>query len=329
MSVPTSHQRIAIIGAGHVGATTAYALMLRGLFAEVILIDTDSALAIAEAADISDAGALARPARIFAGDYADAASARIAVLTAGAATHGSESRLSIASRSASIVTSCVAELMAAGFDGILIVACNPVDVMALTAFRCSGLPAARVIGTGTLLDSCRLRQEIANRLNVAPAAIDGTVLGEHGDSEVAVLSSIRVGGVPLERFPSGLALMDLQQIADQVRGAAYEIMAGKGYTSFGVATAAVRICEAIVRDERVVLPVSSLLTGQFGISDLYLSLPCLIGAGGIERVLVPALNRHEEAALRESASVVREAMAATTSPIHASAVEFSAADVRT
>jgi len=314
MSVPSSNQRIAIIGAGHVGATTAYALMLRGLFAEIILIDTDSALAIAEAADISDAGALARPTRVFAGDYADAATARIAVLTAGAATHGSESRLSLASRSALVVTSCVAELMAAGFDGILIVAANPVDVMALTAFRRAGLPAARVIGTGTLLDSCRLRQEIANRLNVAPAAIDGIVLGEHGDSEVAILSSIRVGGVPPDQFQSGSALMDLKQIADQVRGAAYEIIAGKGYTSFGVATAVVRICEAIVRDERVVLPVSSLLTGQFGISDLYLSLPCLIGAGGIERVLVPELNRREEAALRESATAVRDAIAGTASP---------------
>jgi len=289
--------------------------MLRGLFAEIILIDSDSALATAEAADISDAGALARPTRIFAGDYADAATARIAVLTAGAATHGSESRLSLASRSAAVVTSCAAELMAAGFDGILIVASNPVDVMALTAFRRAGLPAARVIGTGTLLDSCRLRQEIANRLNVAPAAIDGIVLGEHGDSEVAILSSIRVGGVPLEQFQSGPASIDLKQIADQVRGAAYEIIAGKGYTSFGVATAVVRICEAIVRDERVVLPVSSLLTGQFGISDLYLSLPCLIGAGGIERVLVPELDRREEAALRESATAVRDAMAGTASLI--------------
>lgn len=301
--------RVAIIGAGHVGATTAYALMLRGLFAEIVLIDTDAALATAEAADISDAGTLARPARVFAGGYADAATARIAILTAGAATQGSQSRLSVASRSAEIVTSCVAELIDAGFDGILVVASNPVDVMALTAFRRSGLPAARVIGTGTLLDSCRLRQEIATRLNVAPAAVDGVVLGEHGDSEVAILSSIRVGGQPLERFQPGAAPLDFQRIAGQVRGAAYEIVAGKGYTSFGVATAAVRICEAIVRDERVILPVSSLLTGQFGIADIYLSLPCLIGAGGIERVLVPDLSDPEEAALRESATTVREAVA--------------------
>ena len=301
--------RIAVIGAGHVGAATAYALMLRGLFPEIVLIDADEALANAEAADILDANALARPAHVFAGGYAEAASARIAVLTAGAATHGSESRLSVARRSAAIVTACVAQLMDAGFDGILVVAANPVDVMAWTAFRRSGLPAARVIGTGTLLDTCRLRQEIAHRLNVAPGSVDGMVLGEHGDSEVAVLSSIRIGGLSLERFAPGI--LDGEKLARDVRDAAYAIITGKGYTSFGIATAAVRICEAIIRDEKMVLPLSSLRTGEFGLSDLYLSLPCIVGAGGIERVVLPELNAIETAALLGSASAIREAIAAT------------------
>lgn len=299
--------RVAIIGAGHVGATTAYALMLRGLFPEIVLIDSDAALAAAEAEDISDAGALARPARIVAGGYADAASARIAVLTAGAVTHGAESRLAVASASAAIVRSCVTDLMAAGFDGILIVAANPVDLMTDTAFRRSGLPAARVIGTGTLLDSCRMRQKIAHRLNVAPASVDGIVLGEHGDSEVAVLSSIKIGGLSPDEFAPGA--LDGDQLARDVSQAGYRIIAGKGYTSFGIATAAVRICEAIIRDERVVLPVSCLTTGQFGVSDVYLSLPCLIGAGGIERVLTPELNDGEIAAFLRSASAIREALA--------------------
>ncbi|MEP6784991.1 MAG: L-lactate dehydrogenase [Sphingomonadales bacterium] len=298
--------RVAIVGAGHVGAATAYALMLRGLFPEIVLIDADEALAVAEAADISDANALARPARIFAGSYADAASARIAVLTAGAATHGSESRLSVASRSAAIVKSCVEQLASAGFEGILVVAANPVDLMAWTAFRHSGLPSNRVIGTGTLLDSCRMRQEIANRLGVAPASIDGLVLGEHGDSEVALLSSIRVGGQTLERFTP--ETLDGSEIAKEVRDAGYKIISGKGFTSYGIATAAVRICEAVIRDERVVLPVSSLMTGQLGISDLYLSLPCLIGAGGIEQVLVPDMNAGETEALLGSASTIRDAL---------------------
>lgn len=298
--------RVAIIGAGHVGAATAYALMLRGLFPELVLIDTVPELAVAEAEDISDASALARPARIFAGTYADAASARIAILTAGAATQGAASRLSVAAHSAEIVTSCVAQLVDAGFKGILIVAANPVDVMAWTAFRRAALPAARVIGTGTLLDTCRLRQAIAARLNVAPESVEGVVLGEHGDSEVAVLSAIRVGGLPLARFAPGV--IDGPHLAREVRDAGYKIVTGKGYTSFGIATAAVRICEAIVRDERVVLPVSTLLTGQFGLSNLYLSLPCLVGAEGIARVLVPELNESETAALLASASTIQKAI---------------------
>ena len=263
------NHRIAVIGAGHVGATTAYALMLRGLFPEIVLIDSNATQAAAEAEDISDASALARPARIFAGSYSDAASACIAVLTAGAATHGSQSRLDVASKSAAVVRSCVTELVHAGFSGIIVVATNPVDLMAYAALKRSELPAARVIGTGSLLDSCRMRQEIANRLHIAPTSVDGVVLGEHGDSEVAVLSSFRVGGLPLERFAPGE--IDSGQIARDVGEAAYRIIAGKGYTSFGIATAAVRICEAIIRDEHVVLPVSSLLTGQFGISDIFIS----------------------------------------------------------
>ena len=209
--------RVAIIGAGHVGATTAYALMLRGLFAEIILIDSDVALATAEAAAISDASALARPARIVAGTYADAAIAQIAIVTAGAATTGAQSRLSVADGSARIVTSCVTRLIAAGFDGIIIVAANPVDLMALVALRCSGLAPARVIGTGTLLDSCRLRQDIATGFGVAPASVDGWVLGEHGDGEVAIRSSVRVGGLPLDQFQPAPTAFDFDQVAVAVR----------------------------------------------------------------------------------------------------------------
>jgi len=304
--------RVAIIGAGHVGASTAYALMLRGLFSEIVLIDANAELAIAEAEDLSDANALARPARIFAGNYADAASAQVAILTAGAATQGNASRLSVTSHSAKIVTSCTNQLMAAGFEGILIVAANPVDLMAWTAFRCSSLPSGRVIGTGTLLDTCRLRQAIASRLRVAPESVEGNVLGEHGDSEVAILSSIRVGGLRLEQFAP--RMIDDTALAREVRDAGYKIVTGKGYTSFGIATAAVRICEAIVRDERVVMPVSTLLMGQFGISDLFLSLPCLVGAGGIEQVLVPQLNEREAEALLNSASIIKQAIVGLARP---------------
>ena len=307
MKQHNDHGRIAIIGAGHVGSTAAYALMLRALVREIVLIDNDAALAEAEAIDISDANALARPARIWAGDYNDAATARLAIITAGAATYGKETRLSVADRSAKIVSECVDALMATGFDGILIIASNPVDVMAHVAFSRAGLPSNQVIGTGTLLDSSRLQQALASQLNVAPSAIEAVVIGEHGDSEVAVFSGVRIGGLPLDQFTPN-DTRDSQKLADNVRTAGYRIIEGKGHTSFGVATAIVRICEAILRNERTVLPVSTLLTGEFGLSDIYLSLPCILGAGGVERVLLPELDDNETAQLRTSGQKVQMAL---------------------
>lgn len=307
-------ERVAIIGAGHVGATAAYALMLRALCREIVLIDSDPVLAAAEAADLSDANALARPARLWAGTYEDAAKAQIAVLTAGAATHGTESRLSVTSRSAAIVTSCVDQLMSAGFAGILLVAANPVDLMTILALRRSRLPAGRVIGTGSLLDSARLQQNLAARLDIAPSSIDSLVLGEHGDSEVAAFSTVRVGGLTLDRFCATDQDVDRVQIATEVREAGYRIVQGKGYTSFGIATAIVRICEVILRDEHAVLPVSTLLTGQYGVTDVCLSLPCVLGARGVQRVLSPDLSEEETRGLLASATTLRAALAAGLEP---------------
>ena len=305
----TDRDRIAIIGAGHVGATAAYALMLRALVREIVLIDSNRVLAEAEAADIADANALARPALIWAGDYAEAARASIAVITAGGATHGSQTRLSVAADSAAIVTDCVDRLIGAGFSGVLVVAANPVDLMTLVALRRSGLPASQVIGTGTLLDTSRLKQALSQALGVAPTSIEGYVLGEHGDSEVAAFSTVRIGGQTLDRFRQGQDRPDLDAIGREVRDAGYAIVEGKGYTSFGVATAIVRICEAIHRDEHAVLPVSTLLKGEYGQSDLCLSLPCILGASGVERVLTPDLAPHEMDGLAASALVLKAAVA--------------------
>ena len=299
--------RIAIIGAGHVGATAAYALMLRALFREIVLMDSDAKRAAAEAHDIADANALARPARIWAGDYADASAASIAVITAGAATHGSETRLSVAASSAVIIGECVTELSAAGFNGIILVASNPVDLMAMIAFDCAGLPASRIIGTGTLLDSSRRRTLLAGELNVAPGSVDALVLGEHGDSEVALMSTVRVGGSLLADFSDAGGELDQRELAQTVRDAGYAIVSGKGYTSYGVATAIVRICEAIVRDEQVILPVSTRVDGAFGLSGVYMSMPCIVGAAGVERMLIPSLSAEEASALGASGATLRAA----------------------
>ncbi|MDQ0837086.1 L-lactate dehydrogenase [Sphingomonas faeni] len=299
--------RIAIIGAGNVGAAAAYALMLRGLVAEIVLIDADADRAAAEATDIADANAIARPTRIWGGDYADVRDATILVITAGAATKDGEPRTAIAGKSAAIVRDCVGQAMAAGFDGILVVASNPADAMTQVAQVASGLPSARVIGTGTLLDSNRFRKRIADRLGIAPGAVEALVLGEHGDSEVMAYSTVRIGGMALDAYLDGRGF-DRAAIAHDVMRAGYTIADGKGYTSFGVATAIVRICEAIHRDERIVLPVSTLVEGQYGIDDLYLSLPCLIGAGGVLRILTPDLHDDELAALHASAGALRETL---------------------
>lgn len=299
--------RVAVIGAGHVGATAAFALMLRALFSEVVLVDSDISRAAAEAQDIADANAIARPARIWAGTYADAAEAGIAVITAGAATHGADTRLSVATRSAAIVRTCVVELADAGFNGVMLVAANPVDLMTMVALDYSGLPASRVIGTGTLLDSNRLRALIAQQLEVAPSAVDALVLGEHGDSEVAMLSAARIGGTALGDFSVGARELDRNAIESYVRNAAYGIISGKGFTSFGVATAIVKICEAIVRNERAVLPVSSRLDGPPGIPGICMSMPCVIGQAGIERMLVPVMSDEEAAGLGASAAKLHAA----------------------
>ena len=297
--------RIAFIGAGHVGATAAYATMLRALFHEIVLIDSDADLAQAEAADLMDANALARPARIWAGSYHDTADAQIAVISAGAASHGDESRLSLASRSAVIVTECVRRLADAGFVGVLIIAANPVDLMTQVAIRHAGLPPHRVIGTGTLLDTSRLRQALSSSLGVAASAIEGYVLGEHGDSEVAAFSTVRIGGQPIDALADADTLVAL---AAEVRDAGYHIIGGKGFTSFGIATAIVRICEAVVRNERAVLPVSAWVDRGVGSTDICLGMPCVIGANGIERVLYPRLDADEEAALLASAAKLTAAL---------------------
>jgi len=281
--------------------------MLRALASEIVLIDSDGRRALAEAEDITDANALARPVKVWAGDYADAAVADIAIITAGVATHGAESRLSVTTRSAEVMRACVTDLCSSGFAGILLIASNPVDLMTRVAVECSGLPIGRVVGTGTLLDTNRLRAAIAAKLGVASAAVDAMVVGEHGDSAVALFSEARVGGLPLNSFSEEGRALDRAGVAASVRDAAYQIIAGKGFTSFGVATAIVRICEAIIRDERVVLPVSSSLWDQAKYPNLCLSLPCIVSAAGIECALLPPMSPEEARGLAASAKKLEDA----------------------
>ena len=308
MTIETLPDSIAIIGCGHVGSTSAYALMLRGVARDLVLLDANHAAAEAEAMDLQHAVPMGRPIRIRAGDYADAARAGIVIISAGVGGKPGESRLELLERNVDVVRECMTALSAEGFMGIVLMTTNPVDALAQVAYEQSGFPASRVIGSGTVLDSARLRAMLGEDLGVEARSIHAYVIGEHGDSEIIAWSSASVAGVPLLQYARDGQLADPGALLQRVRQAAPDIIRSKGFTSFAIASCVTRICEAIIRDEHTVLPVSTLLTGQYGISDVYLSLPCVVGRVGVERVIDIPLDAAEHAGLHHSAGVLQHAL---------------------
>jgi L-lactate dehydrogenase len=307
---PNRHERIAVVGCGHVGTTSAYALMLRGLAREIVLLDVDRARAEGEAMDLQHAVALSRPVGVRAGDWRDAAEADIVVVAAGVGGRPGESRLDLLGRNAVVVRELTGRLAGEGFGGIVLMTTNPVDILAQLAQEVSGFPAGRVISSGTVLDSARLRAMLGEHLGVDARSIHAYVVGEHGDSEVAAWSAARVAGVPLGEFceGAGLECPDFGELLRRVRRAAPDIIERKGYTSYAIASCVARICEAVLRDEHAVLPVSTLTTGQYGIEGVYLSLPCVVGRVGVERVVEIPLDDAERAGLLASAEVLRRTL---------------------
>ena len=315
----TAPTRVAIVGAGHVGATFAYGLLLSGLAAEVVLIDTDRDRAAGEAMDLGHAVPFNRPARVWAGELADARGAALTVVTAGAGQRPGETRLDLAARNADVIRDVVPGIAAANPEGAIIVATNPVDVLTQVAQDASGLPHGRVIGSGTILDTARFRFLIGEQLAVDPRSVHGYIVGEHGDSAVPVWSSASAGGVPIEAFAAarGVAFGDdeRRRIGDQVRTAAYEVIQRKGATYYAIASGLVRLVEAMLRDQRSVLSVSTRMLpehGYAGVADVCLSVPCVIDRHGVSTVLRLELDPAEAAALQRSADVLAEARARVT-----------------
>ena len=298
---------MAVVGCGNVGATSAYALMLGGHAREVVLLDKDARRAEGEAMDLQHAAALARPVDVWAGDWRDAAASSVVVVAAGVGGRPGESRLDLLGRNVVVIRDIMERLMSEEFGGILLMTTNPVDVLAQFAQEMSGLAVERVISSGTVLDSARLRTMLGRALGVEPRSVHAYVVGEHGDSEVAAWSSARVAGVPVREFCEGAGrpCPDFDEVLRSVRRAAPEIIERKGHTSVAIASCVARICEAILRDEHSVLPVSTLTTGQYGIDGVYLSLPCVIGRRGVERVIEIPLDDAERAGLRASADTLR------------------------
>ncbi len=310
-STPLS--RIAIIGCGHVGATSAYALLMRGIAREIVLVDQDAGQATGEAMDLQHAVPLGEPVRIWAGDYSDAARAAIVVIAAGVGSVPGETRLDLLGRNVVVVRDCMRRLLAEGFDGLVLMTTNPVDVLAQVAQQESGLPVERVIGSGTVLDTARLRAMLGEALGVEARSVHAYIIGEHGDSELAAWSSARVAGVPLKEFCGPEKDLNFDDILRRVRRAAPEIIVHKGYTSYAIAACVARICEAVLRDEHTVLPVSTMMSGQYGLSGIYLSLPCVVGRSGVERVIELPLDETEHQELNASAEVLRRTLASLQS----------------
>ncbi|QIN84463.1 L-lactate dehydrogenase [Rubrobacter tropicus] len=305
--------RVAIVGAGSVGATFAYTLLLSGLAAEIVLVDSNRTRAEGEAMDLGHAVPFGPPAHVWAGDYEDCAGAVVTVVAAGAAQKPGETRLELAGRNAAIIQEVAASVARVNPNGILLVATNPVDLLTYAAWKSSGLPARRVIGSGTVLDTARFRYLLGRHFGVDPRSVHAFVVGEHGDSEVPVWSLANIAGMRLPAFcaAQGLAhdTSELDDIFRRTREAAYAIIERKGATYYAVAAGLVRIVEAILRDQRTVLSVSSLIDGYYGVDDVCLSLPTVVSREGVERVLRPDLDPEEIEGLRRSAAVLKEALA--------------------
>ena len=305
--------RVAVVGTGAVGSTFAFSLLLSGVAAEIVLIDANARKAEGEAMDLMHAVPFARTTRIWAGTIDDCAGAAITVVSAGAAQKPGETRLDLVRKNAAIFREIVPAVARANPDGIILVATNPVDVLAYLTFRISGLPSARVIGSGTILDTARFRAMLADYFGVDPRSVHAHIAGEHGDTEVPVWSLANIAGMSLADFASANGMRHdparLQEIFEATRDAAYKIIELKGATYYAVAAGLMRIVEAILRDQSTVLSVSSLICDYYGIDDVYLSVPTVVGRGGVERPLRLALSAEEASGLRRSADLLRETIA--------------------
>lgn len=303
-------RKVAIVGCGFVGSASAFALLQSGLFSEMVLIDVDKERAEGEAMDISHGIPFASPMNIYAGGYEDIEDAAIIVITAGANQKPEETRLDLVHKNAKIMASIVSEIKNRDFKGILLVVSNPVDILTQVALDVSGFAENRVIGSGTVLDSARLKYQLGRHLSVDSRSVHAFIIGEHGDSEIAAWSSANVSGVPLHTMCEMRGHFDhednTENIADEVKNSAYEIIAKKDATYYGIAMVIKRLCRAIVLDEKSIFPVSIPLHGQYGIEDVVLSMPAIVGKNGVENPIPISLDEKEVSKLHESAEMLKK-----------------------
>ena len=306
--VEINSRKAAIVGCGFVGSASAFAIMQSGLFSELVLIDADKNRAEGEALDISHGLPFSKPMQIYAGTYEDISDAAVIIVTAGAGQKPGETRLDLVKKNVGIFKSIIPEIAKHNKNGILLIVANPVDILTYAAKQLSGFPSNRVFGSGTVLDSARLKYLLGEHLGVDSRSIHAFIIGEHGDSEIAAWSSANVSGVPLHKFCEMRGHYNhgkaMREISENVKNSAYEIIEKKKATYYGIAMSVKRICEAIVRDEKSVLPVSSVQTGE-EINGVALSMPAIVGKHGVEGLVPIELNDKEKAALKESAETLK------------------------
>ncbi len=310
MPKPLNPRKVAIVGCGFVGSSSAFALLQSSLFSEMVLIDVDRDRAEGEALDIAHGMPFAAPMSIYAGDYADIDDAAITVITAGANQAPGETRLDLVNKNVAIFKSIVPQIAERDYRGILLVVSNPVDILTYVALKLSGLPENRVFGSGTVLDTARFKYALGEHLGVDPRNVHARIIGEHGDSEIPAWSLANVSGIPVTDFCEMRGHTDHQRnmdrIADDVRNAAYEIISKKRATYYGIAMTVKRICEAITRDEKAILPVSNYLDGMYGLHDAVLSMPAVVGKGGVEYKVPLPISDNELEQLQASAKTLRQ-----------------------
>ena len=305
-------QKAAMIGCGAVGATSAFSLMQSGLFSELVLIDANQQKAEGEATDLSHGLPFGRPMKIYAGTYDDLADCYLIIITAGAAQKPDETRIDLVNKNVKIFKSIIPEIVKRNTEGILLVVSNPVDILTYVTLKLSGFPTNRVIGSGTVLDTARLKYLLGEHLQVDSRSIHAFIIGEHGDSELAVWSSANVSGVDLNHFCELRGhynhIEAMERIYTDVRDSAYEIIEKKGATYYGIAMAVRRICESIIRNEHSILPISSLICGHYGLEDVCMGVPTVVGRNGAETVLDIPLNGLEQRKLMASADALRKVL---------------------
>jgi len=303
--------KVAIVGAGNVGTTFAFSLMISGLAREIVLIDRDAKKAEGECMDLSHGLSFSHPAKIFGGGYDASEGAQVVVITAGARQKPGQTRLDLVQQNTEIFKDIIPKITAQAKDAVILVVTNPVDILTYVTLKVSGLPTNQVMGSGTALDSSRFRFLISEHCGVDPRNVHAYIIGEHGDTELPVWSHANIAGMVLSQYCSicgrGCEFRDeLGKIFDEVKNAAYRIIEYKGATYYAIALALVRIVGAILRDENSVLPVSSLINDYYGVSDVCLSLPSIVNKQGIVRPLLLELSKEEEEQFKHSAQTLKD-----------------------